>query len=131
MRPVEDDFLAVEELIGGVPGIASYGLKKYATQNQASNTFDLWTRSNKFTEPPKNIEELSDILDYQSLIADDFLVECGYAINDFRCEMTARYQEYYFEFRGSLDEDKMTKENFLGVMMFIDSLMDELLGDKD
>lgn len=130
MSPGEDDIFA-EELYGGVHGIATYMLKRYATQNQASNWFVMMARSNEFTDPPKNIEELSDILDYQSLIADDFLVECGYSLSDFRCIVRARYQEYFIFFSGSLDEDKMTKENFLGVMMFIDFKMDELLGDKD
>ena len=122
---------SIEEAVGGVRGIATYILRRFATQKQASNRFVNMAKSNLFSDPPKNIEELSDILDYQSLIADDFLVECGYFVNDFRCVMRARYQEYYIEFHGSLDEDEMTKENFLGVMMFIDSKMDELLSDKD
>ena len=129
---VPDRSPAIEQALGGARwkgGTALYLPKKFGTNNLASKWFNNQIKLDLLKQNPDLSEEISvkNILNFQSGFADESLTKCGYIQNDFSCAYFSRYQEYYIYFNASIDEEKMSAENFINVLEYIDSMMMNLL----
>lgn len=61
-------------------------------------------------------------LSIESTYAQNILSWCGFQrYFGYRCEFTARYDEYYVLFNAIID-DKMTKAAFIQIVEFLDSM---------
>lgn len=56
---------------------------------------------------------------FSSSTADDLYIACGYWSKRYRCEMTARYQEYVIFFNADIN-DKMTFTQFEKILFYLD-----------
>jgi hypothetical protein len=113
-------------------GVAIYLVQRFATDSQASTRVANQVNIKVIKNVMEHQGQYSMILDYKSEYADEYYVECGYTgTNDFRCRLDARYQEFYIYFSGSLGEGEMSKEDFLGVMTYIDERINTLLSGEE
>jgi hypothetical protein len=60
-----------------------------------------------------------DNLHFSSTTADNSYVACGYWSQQYRCKMTAQYQEYIIFFNANINE-QMTFEHFEKVIIYLD-----------
>jgi hypothetical protein len=122
---------AVEEAIGGGRwedgGGYVYITYKFATRSRAENWFDADKKDHLFTMPLDNPEQFNEIVTYQSPIADEYDVACGYILELTSCITRARYQEFYILFNGYVTNSGMTQQDYLSILMYIDQRMLELL----
>ncbi len=108
-------------------GLAIYSVQRFATKAKASSWYAREVGGYAFTSELRNTDQLSAIREYRSTFADEYSVKCGYILEDLRCIFAARYQEYYIFFSGSIGDDEMTQDNFIGVMKYLDERMQKLL----
>jgi hypothetical protein len=122
---------AIEEARGAsnwVGGGAVYIVYRFATESQAERWFQLRAKKNFFTDQLENTNVMySDVLIYQSQVADTYIVQCGYVVDRTSCIYLAQYKEYYIFFNGYISETGLSVKNYLGVLNFIDNKMLELL----
>lgn len=120
LAPLSDEEETIEDGIKSVywdEGIAVYTVLRYPTIRQAAKIFsieknffvddvskELWTR------PPE--------LNLESAKANEFYMGCG-NWQDYRCGMTARYEEYVVHFNAVIGPS-MTYKDFEGIVVFID-----------
>jgi hypothetical protein len=102
-------------------GMAIYSVDTYASNRSAAKNFELhknsffsdWGEANIVWSQP---EELT----YISPLADEFFVACGTLIlNDYRCGIIARYEEFVVFFNETIYED-VSYEDFQSIVIFID-----------
>ncbi|MCA9945298.1 MAG: hypothetical protein KC449_17560, partial [Anaerolineales bacterium] len=99
----------------GGNGLATYKVWRFRKESEASRAFSAESRQSIFVENAS--------LFYQSSIAGEFSVGCGYLQGfGYRCNMTARYEEYVVNFHSVIDQE-MTHEMFNEVIIFIDEQM--------
>ena len=104
-------------------GIATYKVWRFRKEREASQAY--------IAESGGTIYIANKELLYQSSIADEFSTGCGRLQNfEFRCKMTARYQEYTVNFNSIID-DEMSIEMFNEVITFIDQEMERHLYVKE
>jgi hypothetical protein len=108
-------------------GLAIYSVMRFATFDQATKQFEYDANNNIFTRGLGSSESYSELLEFDSQIADSSQVKCGYVTEDLRCIFIARYEEYTIFFSGSIGEEEMTKTDFFEVMTYIENKMKDLL----
>jgi hypothetical protein len=104
-------------------GVAIYIVRRFATESKARQDYDL-NVPYKFTGPSN---ESSKLTTYESKNADSSSIQCGYLLTDFRCIYVGRYQEFTVFFSGSIGENEMTQDDFIGAIDYIDHKMMTLL----
>lgn len=108
-------------------GRAVYSVLRFSTIKKAERWFDFEVNSFEFTKELDDITAYKRVLEYRSKVADEHAVFCGYVSSDIQCDFGARYQEFYVFFSGSMGSGEMSVDDFLGVMDFVDTKMQELL----
>ena len=67
------------------------------------------------------------MIKYESKVADESNVRCGYVIDDLRCIFVAQYEEFTISFMSSIEGEGMTDEDYLSIIRYIDDKMNFLL----
>lgn len=100
-------------------GVASYNIWRFRTEKEASRAFLAESGGAVYIENKESF--------HQSSIADEFTIGCGQVqFFGYRCNMTARYQEYVINLIASIDEE-MSIEMFNEAVIFIDQEMEQRL----
>lgn len=110
-------------------GDANYSIRRFPTTDQASRDYEFQIKSNMFTEVPMAADQVQDILDYVSEVADKSNIQCGYVLQDFRCIYTAQYQEFVINFNSTIELNGMPNIRYLDILKYIDNMMFTFLGE--
>jgi hypothetical protein len=130
------DFPSIEEAIGGASwdgGNAGYSLRRFATITQAHQRFLNQYRVDLIPRNPLEEHDniYHEIYDYQSSVADEFWIGCGYFVEfQIKCSYLARFEEYFIHFSAYMSENYMTQKDFIEIIVYIDAMMDEKLMSK-
>lgn len=114
---------ATDEAHGASLNTAIYSVTRFATIEKAKNWYKNRVDEGFFTDLLQDQESFYTALTYQSTVADEYYIGCGYVISDLRCVYEARYEEYVFFFSGSIREGLMTQTEFTNVISYIDGKM--------
>jgi hypothetical protein len=106
-------------------GIAVYIIDRFPRIKDAIAEFEHNKRNMIDRNTGKKWQAPSD-LTFSSATADNVYVACGYWSNRYRCQMTARYQEYVVFLNADIN-DKMTFDKFEKVVFYIDEQLSSRL----
>jgi hypothetical protein len=114
---------------GSGNGLGIYFVYQYPTTGDAQEDY-LRNRNWFFQDDNTKIPWDENVLTYDSSYADEFYSACGIIVaNDYRCGMTAQYQEFFVFFNTTITEE-MTHDDFQRVVTFIDQQMGKYIYGK-
>jgi hypothetical protein len=106
-------------------GVVIYNIYRFPKTKDAVAEFEHNVRNMIDRETGKQWHVPSN-LTFSSTTADDEYIACGYWSNRYRCQMTARYQEFVIFLNADIN-DKMTFGNFENVAVYLDEQLSSRL----